>query len=173
MSKYSSSSLTIKVLGSLNQYFLKSYTSKVFRVLASWYRYSKINQIIAKFFKRSSSLKHSTTCRICSKVFFSIDRLWDRLSTFAVKSREDSYVISFIQKNFCRISSSIAYSLFVLFFSCGFGVTSILTGTFNNTKAILLVLGFLVATLFLVGREGWTAYLKGSLFWNIVLYVFD
>ena len=173
MDKYASSSLIVKLSAGINKYFLTSYTYKLFRVLLNWCRHSMINQFLVKYLQRSSSLKYSVTYRICAKCFSSIDRLWDRLYDFAVKGGKASYVISFIRKTFCRTNSSIAYSLFILFFSCGFGVTSILFGTFNNIKALLLVLGFLTSTVLLVGKSSWAVCREGSLFWHIVLYVFD
>lgn len=163
----------VKLSAKLNKYFLSSYTYKVVRVILNWCRYSEINQFIIAYLERSSSLKYSVTYRIFSKVFFSIDKVWDIFYDFAVNLTKTSYVISFIRRTFCGSSSSLAYSLFILFFSCGFGVTSISLGTFNNIKAVLLALGFLVAILLLVGKSSWVACRKGSLFWRIALYIFD
>lgn len=173
MSKYSTSSLIVKSSTGLYQYALTSYTYSVLRVLLNWCRHSKINQFMVKYLQRSSSLKSSATYRICSNLFSSVDRLWDRLYDFAVKTGKASSVISLIQKTFYSSNGSIAYSLFILFFCGGFGVVTILLGTFNSTKAILLALGFLTSTLLLVGKSSWSACLKGSLFRRIVLYVFD
>jgi hypothetical protein len=173
LSKYSSTSLIFKSSYGLYQYFLNSYTYKVIGVLLKWYRLSKINQFIVKYLQRSSSLKYSTSYRICSKVFSSVDRLWDRSYDFVEHSGKTSNVVSFVRKTFCSSDSTVAYSLLILFFTCGFGVTSLLLGTFNNIKAVLVVLGFLTSILLLVGKSSWSACLKGSLFWRIVSYVFD
>ncbi|MHB8062552.1 MAG: hypothetical protein ACYDG2_07965 [Ruminiclostridium sp.] len=173
MGKYQSTSLIFKSSYGLCQYFLTSYTYKVFRVLLNWCRDSEINQFIAKYLHRSSSLKYSVTYRICSRAFSSVDRLWDKSYDYAVKSRKTSKIISFVSRTFGSTGSSITYSLFLLFFSCGFGVTSLLLGTFSNIKAILLVLGLLASIFLLVDKARWSACIKGSLFWRITLYVFD
>jgi len=168
-----STSLIVKLSAGLYHYLLTSYTYKVLNVLLNWFKHSEIHHCITKYLHRSSSLTHSATYRICAKLFSSIDRLLDRLFSFVEKSGKASYVIAFIRKTFCDTNSSLAYSLFILFFSCGFGVTSILLRTFNNMKAILLLLGFLTSTLLLVRKSSWAACRKGSLFWRITLYIFD
>lgn len=173
MDKYLSTSSIFKSSYGLYKYFLTSYTYKMLSVLMNWCKHSKINQLITKYLQRSPSLKYSVTYRICSKVFSSVDRLWDKLYGFALITGNTSHVISFIRKTFCTNSSSIAYSIFILFFSCGFGVTSILSGNFNNIKAILLVLGLLVSILLLVDKSKWAACRQNSLFWRIILYVLD
>jgi len=173
LGKYLSTSLIFKSSHGLYHYFSTSYTYKVLRVLLNWWRHSEINQFIAKYMKRSSSLKYSATYELCARAFSTFDSLWDRLYAFTVKNGKSSYVISFIRKTFCSTSSSIAYSLFILFFSCGFSVTSIILETFNNIKAVLLALGLLTSTFLLVGKSSWTACRKGSLFWRIAQYIFD
>lgn len=173
MNKYLSSSLISNLANGLYHNFVSSYTYKVLRFFNNCYKHSKLNQLIMNYLLRASTLKHSATYRICSKVFSSVDRLWDWLYAFGVKIGKTSYVLAFIKKTFYTTSSSIAYSLFILCFSCGYGVTSILLGSFNNIKAILLVLGLLISILFLVEKPRWIACLRGSLFWRIALYLFE
>ena len=173
MGKYSSTSFIGNILYSLYSYLLSSYTYRVLQILLNWCKHSKVNQLLVNYLLRSSSLKNSVTFRSCSKIFSYIDSLWDGLYKFGVKSGKTSCVVAFIRKTFNNSSSSIAYSIFALFFSCGFGVTSILLGTFSYIKAILLVLGLLVSVLLLVEKSRWMACLRGSLFWHIAIYIFD
>jgi hypothetical protein len=173
LAKYLSTSLIFKSSHDLYNYFLTSQTFKVLCVLLNWCSNSKINQLISKYLQRSSHFKYSKTYKVCSKVFSSIDRLWDKLFNAAVICGRSSIVIAFIKRTFCSNSSFITLSVFVLFFSCGYGATSILSGTFSNTKAILVLSGFLIANLLLVEKSRWSACLRGSLFLRIILYIFD
>jgi uncharacterized membrane protein len=69
--------------------------------------------------------------------------------------------------------NTVTFSIFVLAFSCGFGVTSILTGNFNHVEFILLISGILVSNLLLVEKSRWSACISGSKFRRFVLYIFE
>lgn len=157
----------------LYEYYLASHTGKVLRTLENWCRYSKINRFIIKYLQRSSSLKYSLIYSFCSKAFQFVDRLWDSLYGLVTASADSSFVITLIRKTLWSTNKLFAYSLLILFFSCSFGVTSILLGTFNNIKAVLLVLGLLTSTLLLVNKSSWIACRKNSLVLRIISYIFD
>lgn len=173
MVQYTNTSFIFKVLDRFRSYFIASCTYKVLDVLLEWCKHSEINQLIVLFLARNSSLKHSITFKICSKVFSFFDHLWEKLYNFGTNCGNSSYVISFITNSFCNENSFEALGLLVLFFSFGFGVTSLLLGNFYTLQAILVGLGVLIALLLFLGKPKWVACLKNSIFWRFALYIFD
>ena len=173
MVQYTNTSLIFKALNRLSNYFIASNTYKVLCVLLEWCRHSVINKLIVRYLGKNSLLKHSVTFKICSKVFSFFDKIWDSLYNFGISCGKYSTVISFTRNTFCSEDSFEAFGLIVLFFSLGFGVTSLLIETFNTLQALLMGMGILVSLLLFVGRSRWEACLKSSIFWRFALYIFD
>jgi len=173
LEQYTSTSLIFRAANILCRYFVASNTYKVLCILLNWYRNSKVNEFFESYLSKNSSLKHSVTYRICSKLFSFFNKLWDRLYNFGICCGNSSCVISFIKNSFCKANSFIALALMILFFSFGFGVTTVFLGSFNAIKAILVALGILTSLLLFCGNTRWATCLKSSMFWRFALYIFD
>lgn len=173
MANYSETSFIVKKYTKLQEYYSTSSTRKVFNTLANWYSCSITSYLAMKYLQKASTLRYSSVYTSCSKGYKAVDSLWDKLYFLLAAYASSSLVTCFIRKTFCGTNNLFACSLFVLFFSFGFSITSILFGTFNNIKAILLIIGLLASALLLVNKPSWTACKKNSLFWRIIAYIFD
>lgn len=171
--QYTDTSLIFKSTNKLIYYVMTSKTYKVFCILLIWYKHSNVNNFVEKYLTRNSSLKHSRTYGICSKLFSFFDRLLDRLFNFGICCGKSSYVISFVRDSFKDTISFQSFGVVLLFFSIGFGVTSMLLGNFEALKAVLIGMGILISLLLLMGKARWAAYLKSSIFWRFAVYIFD
>ncbi|WP_024832317.1 hypothetical protein [Ruminiclostridium josui] len=173
MESLTSTSVIYRILATLSRWFKSSVFYKVICVILGWCKNSQINRFILWYLGKDSSLKHSVTYRVCSKIFGLFDRLWDKLCNFGVNCGNSSAFISFIRNTFCGSGSFISFSLIILFFSIGFGVTTFALGTFNTMKAAFIILGIVVSLLLLPGRRKWKACLENSMFWHFMKYIFD
>lgn len=153
--------------------FVSSRTYKVMCILLNWCRNSAINGFFIRYLARNSSLKYSLTYRFLSKVFSLFDRLWDKLYNFALSCGKSSSILSLIRAAFCNNKSFEAYGIVALFFSLGFSTTCLLLGTFDILKSAIAGMGIIVSLLLFIGKNRWTAYLKGSWFWRFMIYFFD
>ncbi len=173
MSQYTETSLIFIVLNYIYRYFTGSVTYKVFISILNSFKHSGLNRLINKYLGRNSSLKYSVTFRLCSRIFSFFSRLWDMLYSFGEQCGNSSYVISFISNSFCGARSFEAYGLVILFFSIGFCASSLFLGTLGTLQIILSGTGILASLLLFIGRAGWEACLKNSIFRRIVIYFFD
>ncbi|ACL77226.1 hypothetical protein Ccel_2932 [Ruminiclostridium cellulolyticum H10] len=173
MEQFTGTSVIFKAANGLTGWFKASVLFKVLSVILDWCRNSQINRFILWYLGRNSSLKYSATYRVCSRIFGFFNRLWDKLCNFSSNCGSSSIFISFIRSNFTGYGSFVAFSIVILFFSMGFGATSLALGTFNTMKAVLMLLGIIVSLLLLPGRKKWKACLENSMFWHFVQYIFD
>lgn len=173
MKGYMKESFIIRSIYGLYQYFLSSCTCKILEKIHIWYKCSSTRQILNRYMHRTSSLKYSATYSIFSNVFSSADRFRDRLCIPVGNVIDSSFTISLIKKSLPGSSRNFALPVFILFLSCGYGITSILLGNFNYIRLALVILGFLVSIFLPAEKPIWTACRKNSLFWHIYIYFFD
>ncbi len=173
MEQVTSTSVIFKTANGLTRWLKASVFYQVMCIILGWYRNSQINRFILWYLGRNSSLKYSVTYRVCSRIFRLFDGLWDKLCAFSADCGSSSVFISFIRNTFKGSGSFASFSFLILFFSIGFGVTTLALGTFNTMKAAFIVLGIVVSLLLLPGRRKWKAYLENSLLWHFVQYIFD
>ena len=173
MEQLTSTSIIFRTANGLTRWFKASVLFSVMCVILEWCRNSQINRFILWYLGKDSSLKYSVTYRVCSRIFGSFDRLWDKLCDFGANCGSSSAFISFIRNTFSGSGSFASFSLMILFFSIGFGVTTLALGTFNTIKAAFIILGIVVSLLLVPGRRKWKACLENSIFWHFVQYIFD
>ncbi|AEY67820.1 hypothetical protein [Clostridium sp. BNL1100] len=173
MEQLTSTSVIFRTANGLTRWFKASVLFSVMCVILGWCRNSQINRFILWYLGRDSSLKYSATYKVFSRIFGLFDRLWDKLCDFGANCGSSSAFISFIRNAFSGSGSFASFSLMILFFSIGFGVTTLALGTFNTMKAAFIILGIVVSLLLLPGRRKWKACLENSMFWHFVQYIFD
>ncbi|EPR08061.1 hypothetical protein [Ruminiclostridium papyrosolvens] len=173
MEQLTNTSVIFKTANGLTRWFKASVLYKVMCVLLEWCRNSQINRFILGYLGRDSSLKYSSTYKVFSQIFGLFDRLWDKLCDFGANCGSSSAFISFIRNAFLGSGSFASFSLMIMFFSIGFGVTTLALGTFNTIKAAFIIFGIVVSLLLLPGRRKWKACLENSMFWHFVQYIFD
>ncbi len=173
MEQLTNTSIIFRSANGLTRWIKASALFSVMCVILGWCRNSQINRFILWYLGRDSSLKYSVTYRVCSRIFGLFDRLWDKLCDFCTNCGSSSAFISFIMNTFSGSGSFASFSLLIMFFSFGFGVTTLALGTFNTIKAALIILGIVVSLLLLPGRRKWKACLENSMFWHFVQYIFD
>lgn len=166
-------SLIVKTYTRLYKYYLSSCTCSMFGSLLDICKNSKTNHYIFRYLHKSSTLHYSFAYKVCSKALKSVNKFFDMLYRFIALCSADSAVINFIRKTFCSSNNTAACSLFILFFSCALSITSLLIGTFNYMKAILLVLGLLASAVLPAGKTSWKECRKNSLALRVISYIFD
>lgn len=173
MNDYLETSFIVKTYTLLYKYFLSSFTCRIFSILSNICKESKTNHYINRYLHKSSTLRYSFVYKVYSEALSSVNKFFDMLYRFIALCANDSSVINYIRKTFFSSNNLAACSLFILFFSCALSITSILIGTFNYMKAILLVLGLLVSAALLASKTSWNACRKNSLALRVILYIFD
>lgn len=173
MEQLTGTSIIFRTINGLSRWIKASVLYSAMCVILGWCRNSQINRFILWYLGKDSSLKHSVTYRVFSRIFRLFDRLWDKLYDFGGNCGSSSAFISFIMSAFSGSGSFASFSLVIMFFSIGFGVTTLALGTFNTIKAALIILGIAVSLLLLPGRRKWKTCLENSMFWHFVQYIFD
>lgn len=173
MRNYHEGSLIITGYKRLREIYLNSFTCSFLKTVSRLWRYSITQRILNSYLLRESSLKHSRTYRVLSGLFNAFDKVWDKLYNFVYRDIKNSKTAGFFSSIAKSTGVSIFLSIPVLFFTCSYGIMSIISGTFTTIKILVLVSGFIVTCLLLVGDYRWKACFNNSLFVRILLYIFD
>ncbi len=166
-------SLLFKTTRNLYNSYCNSQTQRVIKAIATIYSNSSTCRLLQNYLVRSSSLRYSLTYRVFSNVYKHLDTMWDVLYRRTYRDIKSSRVWSIIKWSVNQPGILTSLSIFILFFTCGYSIASILFGFFSNFRAVAAVAGFIISGLLLIGTSRWKACLNNSLFRNIFTYIFD
>ncbi len=172
-SGYYRNSLTAKWLEMFYNCFRNSRICGVFTVIWDFSVQSTSNRLLRKYLLHSWALPGSRTHAVCSSMFSAVDRRLDGVYRFLKNCFESSATVKFFVRILAGFGSLLSASMFVLCFSCAYGIASMLMGTFNNFRFVIMVSGILLSLFLLVGKPRWAACAENSLFRRIFLYFLD
>ncbi|MDF2988116.1 MAG: hypothetical protein K0R50_3626 [Eubacterium sp.] len=112
-----------------------SLTGRIMKTVLNLYHESLTNKLLQNYLIRSSSLKQSLTYRVLSVFFKVIDNIWDRLYRFMYRDIKNSILRGVFTGAANNPGSSTSLSIFILFYTCGYSITSIvLKGSYNSLR---------------------------------------